>query len=95
MFAVQRFLVTNSEKSFGSKPNMLESQDTTIVHTIIWKPGLIKVTPTSFTKSAKCQISAQFFIRMYVLGWYTYFEASQVLFSLCFREKGGQNSDNL
>ena len=40
-----------------------------------------------FTKSAKPHISAQFFARMCVLGWYTYFETAQVLFSLCFREK--------
>ena len=49
----------------------------------------LKVTPTSclFTKLAKSHISAQFFVRVFVLGWYTYFESAQVLFSLCFREK--------
>ena len=36
-----------------------------------------------FMKLAKSNISAQFFV--YVLGWYTYFETSQVLFSLCFQ----------
>ena len=36
---------------------------------------------------AKSHISAQFFDRLYVLGWYTYFETAQVWFSLCFREK--------
>ena len=30
--------------------------------------NILKVTPTSFTKSARCHISAQFFVRMYVLG---------------------------
>ena len=40
-----------------------------------------------FTKSiAKSHISAQFFVRVFVLGWYTYFETWQILFSLCFRE---------
>ena len=41
-----------------------------------------------FTKLAKSHISAQFLVRMFVLGWYTYFETAQVLFSLCFRETG-------
>ena len=41
-----------------------------------------------FTKLAKSHISAQFFVRVYVSGWYTYFETPQVLFSFCFREKG-------
>ena len=41
-----------------------------------------------FTKLAKSHISAQFFVRVFVLGWYTYFETAQVLLSLCFREKG-------
>ena len=40
-----------------------------------------------FTKLAKSHISAQFFIRVFVLGWYTYSETTQVLFSLCFQEK--------
>ena len=40
------------------------------------------------TKLAKSHISAQFSIRMFVLGWYTYFETVEVLPSLCFREKG-------
>ena len=46
------------------------------------------VTPPLFTKLAKSHISAQLFVRVFVLGWYTYFETAQVLFSLCFREKG-------
>ena len=41
-----------------------------------------------FKKLAKSHISAQFFVRVFVLGWYTYFETAQDLFSLCFREKG-------
>ena len=41
-----------------------------------------------FTKLSKSHISAQFFVRVFVLGWHTYFETAQVLFSLCFREKG-------
>ena len=41
-----------------------------------------------FTKLAKSHISAQSFLRVFVSGWYTYFETVQVLFSLCFREKG-------
>ena len=47
-----------------------------------------------FTKIAKLQLPAQFFVRIYVLGWYTYFEAAQLLFAFCFREKGAHNSDN-
>ena len=43
-----------------------------------------RVTPTIFTKLAKSHISAQFFVRVFVLGWYTYFETEQVLFFLCF-----------
>ena len=43
-----------------------------------------------FTKLAKSHISAQLFVRVCVLGWCTYFETSQVLFSICFREKGVQ-----
>ena len=41
-----------------------------------------------FTKLAKTHISAQFLVMVYVLGWCTYFETQQVLFSLCFQEKG-------
>ena len=41
-----------------------------------------------FMKLAKSHISAQFFVRVYVLGWYTCFETPQVLFFFCFREKG-------
>ena len=41
-----------------------------------------------FTKLAKSHISAEFFVRVYVLRWYTYFETAQVLFLICFREKG-------
>ena len=48
----------------------------------------VNVTPTTFYEISKSHISAQFFVREYVLGWYTYFETAQVLFSLCFREKG-------
>ena len=40
---------------------------------------------TKFAKSHS-HVSAQF-CRI-VLGWYRYFETAQVLFSLCFREKG-------
>ena len=40
-----------------------------------------------FRKLAKSHISAQFFVREYVLWGHTYFETPQVLFSLCFREK--------
>ena len=47
----------------------------------------LKVTPTTFTKLAKSHVSAQFFVRVFVSGWYTYFETAQDLFSLCFREK--------
>ena len=50
--------------------------------------NLIKVTPTTFSKLAKSHIPAQFFVRVFVLGWYIYFETAQVFFSLCFREKG-------
>ena len=46
-------------------------------------------------KLAKSHISAQFFVRVFVLGWYTYFETAQVLFSIFFPRKGGQNSENL
>ena len=41
-----------------------------------------------FKKIAKSHLSAQFFVRVFVLGWYTYFETAQVLFYLCFRENG-------
>ena len=41
-----------------------------------------------FTKLAEYHISAQFFVTVFVLGWYKYFETAQVLFSLCFRENG-------
>ena len=37
---------------------------------------ILKVTPTTFTKLAKSHISAQFFVRVYVLGRYTYFETA-------------------
>ena len=40
-----------------------------------------------FTKFAKFHISARFFVRVFVLGWYTYFETAQAFSSLCFREK--------
>ena len=46
-----------------------------------------------FTKLAKSHISAQFFVGMFVLGWYTYFETAQVLFPL--PGKRGRNSENL
>ena len=36
-----------------------------------------------FTKLAKSHISAQFFLIVFVSGWYTYFDIAQV-----FREKG-------
>ena len=50
----------------------------------------LKVTPTSclFTKLARSQVFAQFFVRVFVLGWYTYFETAQISFFLRFREKG-------
>ena len=50
--------------------------------------GSLKVTRTTFFQLAKSHISAQFFVTVFVLGWYTYFETGQVLFSLCFLEKG-------
>ena len=48
---------------------------------------LLRSLEPIFKKIAKSHLSAQFFIRVFVLGWYTYFEAAQVLFSFCFREK--------
>ena len=41
-----------------------------------------------FTKVVKSHVFAQFFVRVFVSGWYTYIETAQVLFSLYFREKG-------
>ena len=41
-----------------------------------------------FTKLTKSHISTQFFVEVFVLGWYTYFETAEVLFSL-FSEKRG------
>ena len=49
---------------------------------------ILKVTPTTFYEIIKISQSAQFFVRVFVLGWYTYFETAQVFFSLCFQEKG-------
>ena len=34
-----------------------------------------------FTKLTKSHISAQYFVKVFVLGWYTYFESAQVLWS--------------
>ena len=48
----------------------------------------LKVTPALFTKLAKSHVSAQFFVRVFILGWYTYFETAQISFFLRFREKG-------
>ena len=39
-----------------------------------------KVTPPL----VKSHIPAEFFVRVFVLGWYTYSETAQVLFSLYF-----------
>ena len=43
-----------------------------------------------FMKLAKSHISAQFLVRVYVLGWYTYFETPQVLFSIVFEKRGSK-----
>ena len=53
--------------------------------------GPLRFLQPLFAKLAKSHISFQFFVRVYVLGWYTYFETPQVLFSLCLQE----NSENL
>ena len=49
-----------------------------------------KVTPTIFMKSAKCQISGQFFVRIYVMRWCTYFEAAQFSFPFVSKKKGAK-----
>ena len=54
--------------------------------------GLGSLQPI-FTKLAKSHISAQFFVIVYVLGWYTYVKTPQVLFSFCFRDKGSKLSE--
>ena len=41
-------------------------------------------------KLAKSHISAEFFVRVYVLGWYTYFETPQVLFSFVSEKRGSK-----
>ena len=58
-----------------------------IFHVKLLSPTLRSLQPL-FMKLAKSHISSQFFVRVFVLGWYTYFKTAQVLFSLSFREKG-------
>ena len=49
----------------------------------------LRLLRSLFTKLAKSHISAQFFVRVYALGWYTYFETSQVLLFFFVSEKRG------
>ena len=58
------------------------------VKTIIPKYRLLRSLQPFFTKLEKSHTSAHFFVRVFVSEWYKYFETTQVLFSLCFREKG-------
>ena len=44
------------------------------------------------TKLAKCKISVQLFVRMFVWGLYTYFETTQVFFSFVSEKRGGGGS---
>ena len=96
---LKNFIQTASTRCSGSNkeklsPSIRSEHASDICHDR--KSALRSLQPL-FTKLAKSQISAQFFVRMYVQGLYTYFESAQVLFSLYFREKGGGclNSENL
>ena len=64
--------------------------DFTLIYAII-----LRSLQLLFAKIAKSHLSAQFSLEVFVLGWYTYFEAPQVLFSPLFPRKGGQHSENL
>ena len=43
-----------------------------------------------FTKLAKSHLSAQFLVRVFVLGWYIYFETAQVLVSFVSEKRGSK-----
>ena len=72
----------------------LEPHSGTQQDTIMNTSWHLKSLQLLFTKLAKSRISAQFFVEVFVSGWYTYFETVQVLFSLCFREKGVKTLKN-
>ena len=49
---------------------------------------LLKVTRTTFYEISKISHICSIFRKSVCIRWYTYFETTQVLFSLCFRENG-------
>ena len=53
----------------------------------------LKVTPTTFSEISESSHICSIF-RKIVCSRVVYFETAQVLFSLLFPEKGGQNSEN-